>query len=89
MLALLGARTVCSCGLYAMRFEQLHLPIYRVRRKALLGSCTIGTSPFVDTVMDSSDVHANFSHHRVSPDLSAYSAMASPNLSRESLRHGA
>jgi hypothetical protein len=28
-------------------------------------------------VMDSSGVHANFSHHRVSPDLSA---MASPTL---------
>ena len=42
--------------------------------------------PLVDAVMDSSGVHANFSHRRVSPDLSA---MASPPLYRGSLGHGA
>ena len=33
--------------------------------------------PLVDAVMDSSGVHADFSHHRVNPDLSV---MASPTL---------
>jgi hypothetical protein len=77
MLALLGARFCLVLWSICHEIEQLHLPIYRIRRKALLGSCTIGTSPLVDAVMDSSGVHANFSHHRVSPDLSA---MASPTL---------
>ncbi len=34
--------------------------------------------PLVDAVMDSSGVHANFSHHRVSPDLSAMAGQVPP-----------
>ena len=45
MLALLGARFCLVLWSICHEIEQLHLPIYRIRRKALLGSCTIGTSP--------------------------------------------
>ena len=45
MLALLGARSCLVLWSICHEIEQLHLPIYRIRRKALLGSCTIGTSP--------------------------------------------
>ena len=45
MLALLGARSCLVSWSICHEIEQLHMPIYSIRWKALLGSCTIGTSP--------------------------------------------
>ena len=81
MLALLGARFCFVLWSICPEIEQLHLPIYRIRRKAPLVLCTTvhhRDFPLVDAVMGCRCVHAiYYSHHRVSPDLSA---MASPTL---------
>jgi hypothetical protein len=76
MLALLGARFCLVLWSICHEIEQLHLPIYN-SPKGAVRVVHHRDFPLVDAVMDSSGVHANFSHHRVSPDLSA---MASPTL---------
>ena len=72
----LGARFCLVLWSICHEIEQLHLPIYN-SPKGAVRVVHHRDFPLVDAVMDSSGVHANFSHHRVSPDLSA---VASPSL---------
>ena len=71
-----GPASVWSCGLYAMRLNSCTC-LFTDSPKGAVRVVHHRDFPLVDAVMDSSGVHANFSHHRVSPDLSA---MASPTL---------
>ena len=80
LVSFLGARFCLVLWSICYEIEQLHLPIYRFaerRRQVFAPQCTIGTSPLFDS-RDGFQMRAlSFSHHRVSPDLSA---MASPTL---------
>ena len=80
MLASQGPASVWSCGLYAMRLNSctcLFTEYAERRRQVFAPQCTIGTSPLFDS-RDGFQMRAlSFSHHRVSPDLSA---MTSPTL---------
>ena len=75
-----GPASVWSCGLYAMTLNSctcLFTEYAERRRQVFAPQCTIGTSPLFDS-RDGFQMRAlSFSHHRVSPDLSA---MASPTL---------
>ena len=74
MLASQGPASVWSCGLYAMRLNSctcLFTEYAERRRQVFAPQCTIGTSPLFDS-RDGFQMRAlSFSHHRVSPDLSA------------------
>ena len=69
-----GPASVSSCGLYALRLNSctcLFTEYAERRRQVFAPQCTIGTSPLFDP-RDGFQMRAlSFSHHRVSPDLSA------------------